>query len=466
MAEPTLDEARTGALRRGARAAGNVAGWILLAIMAWFAWPATLHGGTSYVLVSGESMLPTYEPRDMVIARTGEPKVGDVIVYAPDDLGGAQIVHRIIGGNADDGWVLQGDNNDFIDPFEPTADEVRGIVRVHLPFVGHVTVVLLNPITWFFVLLLALAILIWPSKCSGASRSERGDPADVTDGAPVVKKARAPRKVTGSATGVVALLVAATLITMASVTPASAAQLSVVTAQSAFASTLRPCADLAGVLTVSPTGTAQGQQYSQVKLANLPSSCQGPNVPLEISLHGDGTSAPWVGVLGGGATTATPTVSAPSGAAYDADDVDTVVVKVGGWLFIGTWNYMAPVPQTISCTALDSADNPISTPCTASVTTWAIQSYSPYPVVVSWWMKYEVVTTATNWRVNVDTSVNSGGWPTWTPKYVYSNGNPVRATCSGTQFVFWVNKSWGSNKEGYVEFKSQTGGRGALCTQS
>ena len=184
MAEQHLDEARPTALRRGARAVGNVAAWILLVIVAWFAWPATLHGSTSYVLVSGESMLPTYEPRDLLIARDVEPHVGDVIVYAPEELGGAQIVHRIIGGNADDGWVLQGDNNDFIDPFEPTADEVRGVVKVHLPLVGHITVVLLNPLTWFFVLLLAFAILLWPTKPDCSESDSRADADVETEAAP------------------------------------------------------------------------------------------------------------------------------------------------------------------------------------------------------------------------------------------------------------------------------------------
>ncbi|WP_159449284.1 signal peptidase I [Demequina sp. NBRC 110051] len=366
MAEQTLDEARPGALRRGARAAGNVAAWILLAVVAWFAWPITLHGGTSYVLVSGESMLPTYEPRDLVIARTGEPQVGDVIVYAPEELGGAQIVHRIVGGSANDGWVLQGDNNDFIDPFEPKGDEVRGVVKVHLPVVGHLTVVLLNPVTWFFILLLALAVLIWPSRGSGASGSDDGDITDVTDSDPVEQKASPPRKVTGSGTGVVALVIAATLITMASVTPASAAQLSVTTTSSTFATTLRPCADLSGALTVSPAGTAQGQQYSQVKLANLPASCQRAELPIEVFVHNNGGKEKWTGELLAGATSSNPTIASPSGEKYNANSVGVVVVKIGGWLFLATWEGPAPEPTGPYCIGVNSAGAPTGDSCTLS----------------------------------------------------------------------------------------------------
>ncbi|GMA35116.1 S24/S26 family peptidase [Demequina litorisediminis] len=136
MTQQQPDATRPGGLHRAARVTAEAVGWVLLVVVGWLAWPATLGGLTSYVLVSGESMLPTYDPKDMVIARDVEPQVGDVIVYAPASLEGAQIVHRIIGGDAESGWVLQGDNNDFIDPFEPTGDEVKGVVQAPPPARG------------------------------------------------------------------------------------------------------------------------------------------------------------------------------------------------------------------------------------------------------------------------------------------------------------------------------------------
>ena len=121
---------RTGVwtTRRFLSLLGSILMGLVIAVGAWFGWPAKLGGATSIVVVSGVSMEPTYFTGDLVIARSAEASVGDVIVYAPEGFGGAQIVHRIVGGNAADGWVMQGDNNDFKDPFTPKGDEVKGVV--------------------------------------------------------------------------------------------------------------------------------------------------------------------------------------------------------------------------------------------------------------------------------------------------------------------------------------------------
>jgi signal peptidase len=155
----------TGArdVRRYLGVTGNVLIWVIVAIDAWFLWPMALGGSTSLVIVSGSSMEPTYFQGDLVIARDIEPSIGDVIVYAPEGLGGAQVVHRIIGGDAEAGWELQGDNNDFVDPFTPTADEVRGVVLVHYANLGRLSALVLNPLVWAFVLVIAIGLLLWYS---------------------------------------------------------------------------------------------------------------------------------------------------------------------------------------------------------------------------------------------------------------------------------------------------------------
>ena len=150
--------------RRSWRPLASAAAWVVVAIAAWFAWPVALGGSTSYVFVSGESMTPGYQPGDLVIARAGEPTVGDVIIYAPNGFGGAQIVHRIIGGDAESGWVVQGDANSFIDPFTPSCDEVVGIVVAHVPHMGGLMRVLLSPFLWVGLLLIAAALVAWPGS--------------------------------------------------------------------------------------------------------------------------------------------------------------------------------------------------------------------------------------------------------------------------------------------------------------
>lgn len=147
--------------RRYLSVLGSVVVWLIVAIDAFYLWPVQLGGATSMVIVSGVSMEPTYYGGDLVIARRMEPTIGDVIVYAPESLGGSQVVHRIIGGDAESGWILQGDNNSYEDPFRPKGDEVRGVVLVHYSNFGRVTVLLLNPMVWAALLLAALVLLLW-----------------------------------------------------------------------------------------------------------------------------------------------------------------------------------------------------------------------------------------------------------------------------------------------------------------
>ncbi|WP_430868382.1 signal peptidase I [Demequina aurantiaca] len=164
-------DGRTG--RRGLRALGSVLAWGLLALLAFFIWPSSLGGGTTTIVVNGVSMEPTYYTGDIVVARTGEPQIGDVVVYTTADLGGGQIVHRIIGGDGQTGWDLQGDNNDFVDPFHPTNEDVIGIAEFSVPSLGAVASVLSSPLVWGSMLLIAFGLIIWPSKeCPELSEDE------------------------------------------------------------------------------------------------------------------------------------------------------------------------------------------------------------------------------------------------------------------------------------------------------
>lgn len=184
MTEQTIPDTGAQRVRRYLGVLGNVLIWVIVFIDAWFLWPTSLGGDTSLVIVSGSSMEPTYFAGDLVIARDMEPSIGDVIVYAPSDLGGSQVVHRIIGGDAESGWELQGDNNDFIDPFYPVADEVKGVVVVHYTNLGRLSALLLNPLVWACVLVVSIALLLWFSDdCDDEDEDEQDD--DAIDGQPV-----------------------------------------------------------------------------------------------------------------------------------------------------------------------------------------------------------------------------------------------------------------------------------------
>ncbi|GEN79964.1 hypothetical protein AFE02nite_16980 [Actinotalea fermentans] len=139
--------------------------WLVGAlVVGWLLWPSSLGGCTTLTIVSGHSMEPTYYTGDLVVSRCGPVDVGDVIVYTPPDVGGARVIHRIVDGNADDGWVVQGDNNDFLDPWNPKGDQILGSAVLHLPQVGKFASILLSPLTWISLLVIALAVVVWPGK--------------------------------------------------------------------------------------------------------------------------------------------------------------------------------------------------------------------------------------------------------------------------------------------------------------
>ena len=79
----------------------------------------------------------------------------------------------------DEGWELQGDNNDFVDSFTPDDDErASGVARVHVPKVAIVSELITSPFVWGGLIALALALLVWP-------RADDEPDEDVLDPDPV-----------------------------------------------------------------------------------------------------------------------------------------------------------------------------------------------------------------------------------------------------------------------------------------
>jgi signal peptidase len=166
---------------------GNAFLWVLVIVGGILLWPTTLGGQTALIIVTGRSMEPTYYDGDLVVARTETPKIGDVVVYRPKGYQGAQVVHRIVGGTPDS-WVIQGDNNSWVDPFDVTSHDIVGVVKLHIPNVGVIGKVLISPITWAFILLAAVALVIWPDSGKGDDDDE--DAGDLERSAPAVGATR------------------------------------------------------------------------------------------------------------------------------------------------------------------------------------------------------------------------------------------------------------------------------------
>ena len=79
---------------------GSALFYVVMIGLVVFAWPTQWGGKTTYIVVRGTSMEPSFHTGDIVIARaTDDHQVGDILVYAvPDGSTGAGklIMHRLI----------------------------------------------------------------------------------------------------------------------------------------------------------------------------------------------------------------------------------------------------------------------------------------------------------------------------------------------------------------------------------
>jgi signal peptidase len=127
---------------RGAFERTNKAAGISLMILVCLFWaqylrPQSLGGKAAYVLVSGKSMLPRYHTGDLVLVEQ-QPSyhVGQLIAYRVpkgDPMAGAQVIHRIIGGDAKHGFIVKGDNRTAPDVWHPKPGDIVGAKALRIP---------------------------------------------------------------------------------------------------------------------------------------------------------------------------------------------------------------------------------------------------------------------------------------------------------------------------------------------
>ena len=99
------------------------------------------------VVLSG-SMLPVLKIGDVVLVESTkyrQPKINDIVLYTARALDGTPVTtyaHRIIGGRAQGGWTIKGDNNNQPDYGLKANKDVKGVVILNIPKLGR----LLSPI--------------------------------------------------------------------------------------------------------------------------------------------------------------------------------------------------------------------------------------------------------------------------------------------------------------------------------
>jgi signal peptidase I len=107
-------------------------------------WPSGLGGATTYVTTHGVSMEPRFHTGDLAVLSPADSySVGDVVAYHSDSLH-TVVMHRIVSVDAD-GFVTQGDNNDWLDQDRPTEDDIMGRLFFRVPHGGTVLGWLASP---------------------------------------------------------------------------------------------------------------------------------------------------------------------------------------------------------------------------------------------------------------------------------------------------------------------------------
>jgi len=151
---------------------------VLAAVVAWAVLlrPQFLSGPVAYNLVSGSSMEPILHGGDLAVARRQDTyHLGDIIVFRTE---GGNVIHRIVGGSAEEGFITQGDNRDGFDQWRPTPKDILGKMWFRIPAGGHVVAVLRSPMVLAALAASAAAFLVLsrPEEKRREHRGQRGAP--------------------------------------------------------------------------------------------------------------------------------------------------------------------------------------------------------------------------------------------------------------------------------------------------
>jgi len=155
----------------------GAAGWLLVVVVVFLAWPAQLGGHLSLVVVSGHSMDGTYRSGDLLFAWPHtDYNTGEIVIYKipkGEPASGLRVVHRIIAKKAGH-FTTQGDNRTSADFWRPTVHDVVGHPFLRVRAGGLVLKWLLSPIA-LAVLCGVCVYLAVVGKDDEADDAEQGD---------------------------------------------------------------------------------------------------------------------------------------------------------------------------------------------------------------------------------------------------------------------------------------------------
>ena len=148
--------------------AAVVVAWVLFA-------PMQIGGQAAYAIISGNSMEPGLHRGDLVVLqRASDYQVGDVATYRHPTLG--PVIHRIV-AETDGRYIFKGDNNTWLDSYQPTPAELVGKFWIYVPSLGKIVEQLRRP--WLVALVVALGGLAMVVSVSADPSRQRGGRAGI-----------------------------------------------------------------------------------------------------------------------------------------------------------------------------------------------------------------------------------------------------------------------------------------------
>jgi signal peptidase len=112
-------------------------------VIALIFFASALTGITQLRVVLTGSMKPAINPGDLVVAVNRSivtPQIGKVVLYSARDLQGNAVTiwsHRIIAGDAKQGFTIKGDANSEPDIGPIPLTDIQSVVVLRVPYVGH-----------------------------------------------------------------------------------------------------------------------------------------------------------------------------------------------------------------------------------------------------------------------------------------------------------------------------------------
>lgn len=221
-----------------------------------------------------------------------------------------------------------------------------------------------------------------------------------------------------------------------------------------------------GNLTVTPTGTPSGGQYTQVAVSGITGVCTVGGVAVVQASPPHTVLFSGTGTVSGGAFVVTSSAFTPPATA-DA----VALVSLDGWIVPATWSFTPP-PVNLPAVSCRIPSDP-SIQCTATVgngTDWG------WPTTTNFNRFYTVSTnhpTPVEWEATINLS--SSVWPVFANRLHDTQGGVVLVSTSGCAALPRTvtvrgTTSWGSHHQIWngqsrtMQFEASTMGTGNLLT--